>query len=278
MPIMNTYIKNCKHGQFILIHGDMISEHANLLGEWCEGEVELFNSILSIDANVIEVGSNIGMHTIPIAKLLKKGKMFCFEPQRIVYQILCGNISINNLTNVYAFNQGCSHQNVNVKIQSGSYDKPWNYGAFSVESGFSAEGSYPEVTSHEELELVSIDSLPFINELERIDLLKIDAEGHDENVLDGAKNTIQKHQPFIFIENNSEIKFNSIKEKIISFDYTPYWYCSARFKADNHNKAFWSIPGYDINMICAPKSKLIKNGLLEVGKFSDLNDKKIPLY
>ncbi len=275
---MKTYIKNCKHGQFILIHGDMISEYVNLLGEWCEGEVKLFNSILSIDANVIEVGSNIGMHTIPLAKQLKKGKVFCLEPQRVVYQILCGNISINNLTNVYAFNKGCSNQNGNIKIQSGSYDKPWNYGAFSLESGFSTEEDYSEETSYEELELVSIDSLAVINELDRVDLLKIDAEGYDENVLDGAKNTIQKHQPFIFIENNSETKFDSIKDKIISFGYTPYWYCSARFKAENHNKAFWSVPGCDINMICAPKSRPLKTGLLEVGKFSDLKDKKIPLY
>ena len=179
---MKTYLKKCKHGEFILIHGDMISEYVNLLGEWCEGEVDLFKLIIPENGNVVEVGSNIEMHTVPIAKRLKHGRMFCFEPQRVVYQILCGNIAINNLTNVHAFNKGCSHESGSIKIQSGSYDKPWNYGAFSLETGFSNEQYYSGATNDEDVELVALDEVSIFDELNRIDLIKIDAEGFDEKM------------------------------------------------------------------------------------------------
>lgn len=275
---MKTYIKKCKHGEFILIHGDLISEYVNLLGEWCEGEVELLNAIVPIDGNVIEVGSNIGMHAVPIAKHLKQGKLFCYEPQRVVYQILCGNIAINNLTNVHAFNKGCSHESGSIKVQSGNYDKPWNYGAFSLETGFSNEEQYSETTSYEDVALVSLDEVAIFNELNSIDLIKIDAEGFDENVINGAKKLIAKHQPFIFIESNTEAGFNSFKEKVISLDYTPYWFCSARYREDNHHKAFWKVPGLDVNMICVPKNRTLNRELLRVEQFSDLKDKEIPLY
>jgi FkbM family methyltransferase len=275
---MKTYLKKCKHGEFILIHGDMISEYVNLLGEWCEGEVDLFKLIIPENGNVVEVGSNIGMHTVPIAKRLKHGRMFCFEPQRVVYQILCGNIAINNLTNVYAFNKGCSHESGSIKIQSGSYDKPWNYGAFSLETGFSNEQHYSGATNDEDVELVALDEVSIFDDLNRIDLIKIDAEGFDENVINGAKKLIAKHQPYIFIESNTEATFNTIKEKIVSFGYTPYWYCSSRFKQENHNKAFWSVPGHDINMVCVPKNRSLNLELLRVDQFSDLKNKELHLY
>jgi hypothetical protein len=102
---MRTYIKSARHGKFILMHGDMISEFVNLYGEWCEGEIELFNQIIPKNGVVIEIGSNIGMHSIPISRICNEGKLFCFEPQRIIFQILCGNIALNNITNIHNFNQ-----------------------------------------------------------------------------------------------------------------------------------------------------------------------------
>jgi hypothetical protein len=85
---VNTYLKRCRWGQFLLVRGDLISEYVNLYGEWCEGEVELFRALLPEDGVAVEVGSNIGMHAVPISRFCARGALFCYEPQRVV-NMLC---------------------------------------------------------------------------------------------------------------------------------------------------------------------------------------------
>ena len=103
---MRTSLHMLKRGMFNLIEGDFISRYAQAYGEWSDLEVRLLLNNLCADSNVVEVGSNIGMHAIPIARHIERGKLFCFEPQRVIFQTLCANISLNSLTNVYAYQEG----------------------------------------------------------------------------------------------------------------------------------------------------------------------------
>lgn len=67
---MKTSIYQLKWGTFNLIEGDFISQYAALYGEWSDVEVQFFLENLNSSSNVIEVGSNIGMHAVPIAKTI----------------------------------------------------------------------------------------------------------------------------------------------------------------------------------------------------------------
>ena len=52
----------------------------------------------------LDVGANIGCHTVPFAKLVgESGRVVAFEPQRLVFQNLCANLALNALTNVYVY-------------------------------------------------------------------------------------------------------------------------------------------------------------------------------
>ncbi|AVJ02949.1 TPA: hypothetical protein ACPP6X_000913 [Haemophilus influenzae] len=70
---MKTSIYQLKWGTFNLIEGDFISQYAALYGEWSDVEVQFFLENLNSSSNVIEVGSNIGMHAVPIAKTISGG-------------------------------------------------------------------------------------------------------------------------------------------------------------------------------------------------------------
>ncbi len=50
-------------------------------------------------------------------------------------------------------------------------------------------------------------------------LIKIDVEGDEQKVLDGAKNTIEKHKPVIYIERNFEPDSKSLDDYMISVGY-----------------------------------------------------------
>ena len=78
-----------------LVIGKSIKEY----GEWSQLELDFLTQLLNPNDVVIEIGSNIGMHTIPFSKILRKGDVYGFEPQNIIFQNLCANLSLNSITN-----------------------------------------------------------------------------------------------------------------------------------------------------------------------------------
>lgn len=250
---MQTYLKDLKWGKFNLIKGDMISDIAAYCGEWSDVEISIFRELLSPDANVIEVGSNIGLHTVPLAKIAYQGKVIGFEPQRVIFQQLCCNLALNDLVNVESYRLGVSDSNIECIIESCDYNEPWNYGSFSLNKGFSNEQYFQGTTIKESIEVVKLDEFSPVQTLKRLDLLKIDAEGLELNVLQGATQTIQRFQPVIFVEiqeDSAEILFNYLK----SLDYVPFWACTERFQEKNFYAAKQANFGADANFLALPKN------------------------
>lgn len=250
---MRSSIHKLKWGLFSLIDGDFISQFARTYGEWTEAEVQFFRSILTPTSNVIEVGSNLGMHAVPIATMIEKGKLFCFEPQRIIFQMLCGNLALNQLTNVFAYNHGVSNQEGVIEITSSNYETPWNYGSFSLDKGFNTEGHFDGIENKEYLNVISIDNHKEIQKLTTLALLKIDAEGFERPVLAGAKETIQKHKPIIFLEAHPQQAKNLIAY-LQNMDYKCYWFISDRYQPNNYFKQAKTISGLDYNLACFHQS------------------------
>jgi FkbM family methyltransferase len=275
---VDTYFKRCRWGDFLLLRGDLLSEFVNLYGEWCEGEVELFRSLLSADSTVIEVGSYIGMHSVPLSKCCSHGRVFCYEPQRVIFQVMCANLALNNCVNVFASQFAVGKENSILEIESSAYDKPWNYGAFSLTTGFSTEGHFGGSVTKEPVTVVRLDDEAILHKIERLDLLKIDTEGFEVNVLDGAATLIQECKPFIFVENNRREHFDTLVANLMDRGYRCYWFCSRRGRENNFNRAFWMVQGHDVNMICVSEDKPQPTNLAPVERFDDVVENRIPLY
>lgn len=268
---MKIYVKECRWGSFMLLRGDLISNYVNIYGEWSETELDLFRTLLSSDANCIEVGSNIGMHAVPLSKICHKGRVFCYEPQRPIYYALCGNLALNSSLNVVAQNLAVGAENGSIEIDESSYEEPWNYGSFSVSKGFNTEGDYQTATHKTTSGLVALDADPQLAALEHIDLLKIDAEGFEPAVLEGARKLILKHQPSIFVEANSEPVSNEILSIMRGLNYSTYWFVNRRYRQDNFNRVQIELGGLDYNMICIPNRKQLPgHSLNQAHAFSDL--------
>jgi FkbM family methyltransferase len=274
---MKTFLKDCRWGRFLLLRGDMISVFCDLYGEWSELEVRLFQRHLTPQSNVVEVGSNLGLHSVPLAKMANKGKLISFEPQRIIFQVLCANIAINDLANVFAYNAAVSDTEGEITIQSSDYDIPWNYGGFSIEKGMSAERPFPGVVSSESVTTIKLDTFRPVTQLPSIDLLKIDAEQHEIAVLNGAAGLIARHRPIIFVENNNPQYGDELIRYIQNINYVPYWFCSARYQPDNFNRVGINIPGADANMACFPNERGLVAELTPAKAFSDLKHGKVTL-
>ena|SRR5713226_5117790 len=98
-------VKLCRHGLFIFnINDTFIGRGLDIYGEWCETEIELLTQVLRAGNTIVDVGANIGTHTVAFAKIVgPNGTVHAFEPQRRLFQMLCGNVALNALENVHCY-------------------------------------------------------------------------------------------------------------------------------------------------------------------------------
>ncbi len=185
--------RDCRHGRFSFPAQDQyVGRALDLYGEWSEREVGLVRSLTGPGSCVIEVGSNIGSHTVPIARHVgRSGMVVAFEPQRVIFQLLCANLVANRLFNVRALQAAGGRMPGSTLVPEIPIGSDYNFGAVRVGS---TEGTAVPV--------VTIDSLA----LPRVDFIKIDAEDHEPAVLLGALDTLERFAPPVLLEYNHHMR------------------------------------------------------------------------
>lgn len=247
---MRTYLKDCRWGQFLLIEGDLISGYVHQLGHWCDIEVDLFRVLLPPEEGVcIEVGSNIGMHAVPLSKLCVGGEVVCYEPQRPIFHVLCANLALNNCLNVTTRRAAVGKRNGLIEIECSDYEQTWNYGSFSVSKGFSNESEFAGQVRTEMVDIVSLDRDPALDRLTALHLLKVDAEGHELDVISGAKKLIAKHMPSIFVEPSTTQNVNKLRDMLGALGYQGYWFVGRRFGSDDNAPPHLDNSHHDVNLV-----------------------------
>ena len=201
---------------------EYIGKSLRLYGEFSQGEADVFDQIIKPGHIVVEAGANIGSHTIHLAQLAgDDGQVWAFEPQRLVFQLLAGNVALNSLTNVHCV-QKClgDVDGATIMVPVLDVNKVNNWGG--LELGNFREG--------EPVEAVTIDSL----HLPGCNFLKIDVEGMELQVLRGAEATIRKYQPIIYTEADREEKNAALFGYLHSLGYRLYWHRPPLYNPDNY--------------------------------------------
>jgi FkbM family methyltransferase len=241
-------LKACRHGQMLYnINDRYIGRSFELYGEFSEGEVALFRQAVQPGHVVLEIGANIGGHTLFLARQVAPyGRVIAFEPQRIVFQTLCANMALNNVLNVWCRPEAVGAEPGMLLVPSIDYLRFNNFGGLSLEG-------WPQ---GDPVNVVTIDSL----NLPACNFIKIDVEGMEEAVLRGAVQTIQRFRPLLYVENDRKDRSASLIRFIDSLDYAQYWhhpplYNPANFLGNTHNE-FGTI--VSMNMLCLHRSTSIK--------------------
>lgn len=179
-------------------HSDIVSNHVRAGGY--EKELQDLSSKLlagHTDGIVLDIGANLGSYVVPLAKQHPHLQFEAFEPQRIVYYQLCSNVFLNRLSNVYAHNAGLSYDQRVTSYVLPNYAEETNIGAFSID--FEVRAQDYEVKSEGDTERMIITTLDSM-QYEKVRLIKIDVEGHELAVLQGAEYTLSENNypPIIF--------------------------------------------------------------------------------
>ena len=215
---MQTCTVNCRHGKFTVFDEDeLVGLSLVTYGEYSEGEVSVFNKILKPGDVAVDIGANIGALTIPMARLVgADGGVHAFEASAVNFNLLRQNIQQNGLDEVVEmYPLAASDRTGMLKVDKQSalhaYSRPdINAGDFQVHC-------------------TTIDSL----ELTRCKLIKIDVDGHELEVLNGAARTIKRCKPIIYIENEIDAKREALVAWFVDHGYRCFWHRPFLFNIDN---------------------------------------------
>lgn len=161
---------------------------------------------------IVDVGAHVGMHSVAYAYLNPQSAVYAFEPQRHLYFVLNKNVTDNDdgrrgrvITQNVAVGHRAGEARMSLRVEDcGIPSAPVEYG---TSNGFNLGG----LALGRDGEVVQMIRLDDAN-LPGCDFMKIDAEGFEPLVIEGAMDTIKKHHPIIFYEHNDKTITPAMRE------------------------------------------------------------------
>jgi FkbM family methyltransferase len=158
---------------------------------WFKWETERLREYLPKDGVVIDVGANLGFAALLFAKQVGPGgQIYAFEPSPFAYTKLLEVVEKNQLRNVQCFNLGCG---------SARREETLLVPASSGNATIRRSGVHPAACREIKIQIDTLDNviLPLAR---KIDFLKIDTEGFEDQVLAGAVEVVARYRPVVYLE------------------------------------------------------------------------------
>lgn len=190
--LIQTADRGC--GTFLVVKNDLIGRTIDQYGYWENHVWNFYNRFLKDSDVVLDAGANVGFHTVNMAKKAKF--VHAFEPQPLMYNLLCANVLLNEVTHkVEQHRLALSDKESVVKLQ------PLNM--FDEQDGthnFGGRGLTEEGRGEGGIKTIAFDSLNI-----DINVIKIDVQGFELFAINGMLETLRVNKPWILLENYEEL-------------------------------------------------------------------------
>jgi FkbM family methyltransferase len=169
------------------------------------------------DGIFIDVGAHAGLWTLKLANFYKK--VICFEPNPNTFKVLCKNIELNNLKNVKVENIALSDKKGKIKLYL--YKFPGHTSIYEI---------HP-IDKEKSKGFIEVNAIP-LDEYEideKISLIKIDTEGSEINIINGAIRKIKENKPKMVIELHNKNDEKIIREILNFYDFSEDFYINSKY-------------------------------------------------
>lgn len=245
-----------RYGHMLVNRYDtIVGRSFDYYGEYFEQEVQLFRQIVRDGDMVVDAGANIGAHTVPLARMVgPRGRVLAYEPVRQTFQMLCANVAINSLGWVDCHYAALGARDEMLALRDVAMDAPENYGAVELAA---IPGDIPVPGRRLDGEFSG----------DRLRLLKIDVEGMEADVLEGARATLARLRPALYVENDRVERSRELLLLLDALGYACWWFLPSFHNPGNfrgraeplYPPGFLDdgtqvrVAGMGINLFCLPK-------------------------
>jgi FkbM family methyltransferase len=182
----------------------------------------------------IDVGANFGFYTTYLSGLVgDRGHVICFEPVPRTFGLLSHSVRTLKLSNVSLHNAAVSDHDGNGTMEVPQFESGTdNY----YQAALSSADMTGERRSHIRVpvRLLRLDSLPPVRG--RLTFVKVDVEGHELQVVGGARELIQSHRPALLIEvsgspDDERSTGFELFRQLNAYGYSPYLFDGERLRS-----------------------------------------------
>jgi FkbM family methyltransferase len=268
---------DCRYGRMLAFSTDnVIGRSLRLYGEWAEHELSLLRSFIVEGTTIIDVGANIGTHTLPLSRWVQNGRVIAIEAQPVVSFVLRDNCLQNGCLNVQIVNAICGAESGSIEFRI-DYRKEQNLGAISFARGRGNRwrGLFYWLNRLRGLNTVNVPIIT-LDELcrdELVALIKIDIEGMELDALRGAGKLLARCHPVIYFEQNNTTRLSDTYDYLSGTGYRMFWLETHPFNQNNFRgvteNIWWRT---ETGIIAVPKHIQHPTGLIEVKR----NDQSPP--
>ncbi|NOG71855.1 FkbM family methyltransferase [Roseicella sp. DB1501] len=153
-------------------------------------------AVLPPDGAVLDIGANIGLSALALAPLVPRGRILAIEPSPGSAMALRHSLALNGL------GERVTVAEMALGAAAGEaefHDAGHSAGAHLLDPGTLGGAALPK----RRVPIGTVDSLVAEYGLDRLNFVKIDVEGFETEVLDGARSTLARFRPLVFVEFNA---------------------------------------------------------------------------
>jgi FkbM family methyltransferase len=213
--VMNIAIAYNQYGAYAV---PISGQHRTLNQRMLKGEVFEPDTIRFVidncgDGDIVHAGTAFGDFLPAFSRAIRKdAKIWAFEPNPMNLRCAHMTMLLNDLSNIELFSCGLGEFTAELTLQL-TDKKGRNLGGSSTIVKAVKQG-----VMSQEIKVRSVDEV--IPEDRKISILQLDVEGHEEEALKGAINTIRRCRPILILENDHKVTDTEwFKENIMSLDY-----------------------------------------------------------
>lgn len=168
-----------------------------LLRDWSEPELRQLDRFVGPGEVFVDVGANIGLYTLKAARLVgPTGRVIAVEPGAVAGDQLLANVALNGFDQVRLVRGALSDRSGEGVLRHVPLgNDPQAYSLLPD----------PAAPDGERVRTLTLDELCAECGLDRLDCLKIDVEGGEEQVIAGGLSAIERHRPTLIMEVNCPI-------------------------------------------------------------------------
>lgn len=160
--------------------------------------IVVINALLPVDGVFIDIGANMGYCSLLMSRVVgEDGKVFAIEPSERDFLRLVDNVSLNKLGNVNVYRVAISDKAGNVKISIAPEERS---ALNTLGTAFSNKGI--EELRTEEVGAITLDRFVEQEEIDRIDVIKMDIEGSEFKALKGSRESVERYRPALIVGVN----------------------------------------------------------------------------